>query len=102
VILLLSLMPASYRLDESYKGPPGALARDIILAHSTAEVQAKIKAFWDQYLSRPDAEPSWIQLDLIEGRKPKGFSEAAKAGNLGLNVWLTKKIKSTKLKAIPA
>jgi len=92
MILALSLMPAEYVLDENIKIPTGALSRTMISVHSTGEIKAAIARIWDNYMTEPEAGPAWIQADIVEGRKPNGLSEAAKAGTLGVNVWLTKNL----------
>lgn len=88
MILMLSAMRASppYEIDESIKIPSGAICRSCLSIRSLNEAKAKIFGFID---SLP--EPfSVIQADVLEGRKPNGFSEAVKDGVFGNLVFVTK------------
>ena len=89
MIVSLSLMPASYPLDESIRLPAGSISRKILIVHSTEDAQREIARVWGKYMEQDHPKPAWIQLDILEGRKPNGFSEAAKSNKLGLNVWVT-------------
>jgi len=96
MIIALSLMPASYVLDESIKLPANPLARDMPVVHTTAEVRDHISHMWDSYMGQENPGPAWMQLDIIEGRKVNGLSAAAKSGGLGVNVWVTKNLAKSK------
>ena len=96
MIIALSLMPASYVLDESIKLPSGSLFRTIVSVQTTEQVRTLVRNIWNNQMVEPEADPSWIQIDILEGRKPNGFSAAAKAGGLGVNVWVTKNLAKPK------
>jgi len=97
MIFMLSILPASRRADPVVKCPGGALLRAVECAATVEQVRARVTAAWGRFrdgnADGPAAEPSYMQMDILENRKPPVFKDAERAGALGENVLVTRKVR---------
>jgi hypothetical protein len=88
------MMDTSRRTETPVKIPPNARFRTTLSGSTVAEIKAHIIQFWAQFRVGNPNDDTFIQLDIVDGRKPSGFSAAAKAGELGQDVYVTRKTRS--------
>jgi hypothetical protein len=95
MIFMLSILPESRRADAPVKCPGGALARTVECDITVEGVQAHVAAMWGRFRDGCPDDPAFMQMDVLEGRKPAGFKDHDRAGTLGKNVVVTRKVRVT-------
>ncbi len=96
MIFSLAVLDVNRRRDPVAKIPAAARLRKVLIGAGLDDVKTAISAAWGEVWNQVKRSDVFMQMDIIEGRKPAGFSAAVKAGALGSDVFLTPKVRTTK------